>query len=171
MGRKVLVLNQDYRPVTVCNVQRAFGLLFLDKAELVTNANGLYYHTVSRSFPVPSIIRLNRFVNIPYRGVVLSRQNIFKRDGFRCQYCGAGDNLTLDHVVPKSRGGSSDWGNLITACKNCNSKKGDFTPQEVNMIFSRAPFKPSFIMFLRDFSGQVDNDWIPFLQTKQSVKV
>jgi len=166
MGKRVLVLNQDYRPVTVCSMERAFVLVFLDKAELVAESPKFKLHTISTTYPMPSIIRLQKFVNIPYRGVVLSRQNVFKRDNSQCQYCGADDNLTIDHVMPKSRGGQSNWYNLITACKSCNSKKGDYTPEEVEMPLRYMPFKPSFIMFLRDFSGLIENEWRPFLQTK-----
>ncbi len=122
--------------------------------------------TVSNSYPLPSIIRLFRYVNLPYKGVMLSRQNIFKRDGGKCQYCGSTKDLTLDHVIPRSKGGRSSWDNLVSACKNCNSKKGDFTPEEANMPLKRRPFKPSFIMFLRDFSGPVEEDWKPYLGKK-----
>jgi 5-methylcytosine-specific restriction endonuclease McrA len=135
----------------------------MEKAELVSNAKNSYLRTVSASFPVPSIIRLQDYVNIPYKGVVLSRQNIFKRDGHICQYCGSRSDLTLDHVMPRSRGGQSSWDNLLTACKSCNSKKGDCTPEEANMTMKRKPFKPSFFMFLRDFSGMVDDDWLVYL--------
>ena len=95
MGRKVLVLNQDYRALTVCSVHRAFLLVYMEKAELVSNAKNSYLRTVSKAFPVPSIIRLQDYVNIPYKGVVLSRQNIFKRDGHLCQYFGSRSELTL----------------------------------------------------------------------------
>jgi 5-methylcytosine-specific restriction endonuclease McrA len=163
MGRKVLVLNQDFRALTVCSVHRAFLLVYMEKAELVSNAKNIYLRTVSTSFPAPSIIRLQDYVNIPYKGVVLSRQNIFKRDGHTCQYCGSKTVLTLDHVMPRSRGGQSSWENLTTACKRCNSKKGDLTPNEAQMPLKRKPFKPSFFMFLRDFSGHVDDEWLTYL--------
>ncbi len=163
MGRKVLVLNQDYRALTVCSVHRAFLLVYMEKAELVSNAKDAYLRTVSASYPVPSIIRLQDYVNIPYKGVVLSRQNIFKRDGHICQYCGSRSELTLDHVMPRSRGGQSAWDNLVTACKSCNSRKGDGTPDEAEMPLKRKPYKPSFFMFLRDFSGHVDDEWLTYL--------
>jgi len=167
MARKVLVLNQDYRAVTVCSVQRAFLLVFLEKADLISEVDGHKLRTVDDFYPMPSIIRLKKYINIPYRGVVLTRTNIFKRDGSICQYCGSPDNLTLDHVIPKSRGGSSNWDNLITACKTCNSKKGDYIPEEISMIPFRRPFKPSFLMFLRDFSGNIQHDWMPYLEMKK----
>ncbi|MCU0430251.1 MAG: HNH endonuclease [Cytophagaceae bacterium] len=163
MAGKVLVLNQDYRALTVCSVQRAFLLVYMQKAELVSNAENFYLRTVSSLFPAPSIIRLHSYVNIPYKGVVLSRQNIFKRDGHSCQYCGTHSDLTLDHVLPRSRGGQSSWDNLVAACKSCNSKKGDQTPDEASMPLKRKPFKPSFFMFLREFSGNIQEDWLVYL--------
>jgi 5-methylcytosine-specific restriction endonuclease McrA len=100
---------------------------------------------------------------------MLNRQNIFKRDGQRCQYCGTSEDLTLDHVIPKSRGGQSKWDNLTTACKRCNSRKGDFTPEEANMPLQQKPYKPSFIVFLRDFSGSIADDWQPYLSKKMKM--
>ena len=166
MGRKVLVLNQDYRALTVCSVNRAFLLVYMEKAELVTNAKNAFLRTITKSYAVPSIIRLHDYVNIPYKGVVLTRHNVFKRDAHLCQYCGAKSELTLDHVLPRSRGGQTTWDNLATACKPCNSRKGDLTPEEAKMPLSRRPFKPSFFMFLRDFSGQIDEEWLTYLGKK-----
>ena len=101
----VLVLNQDYSPLTICSVQRAFLLVFLHKAELLENIQGQELRSVSKSYPHPSVIRVLDYKNIPYRGVVLTRFNLFKRDGYACQYCGTNKDLTLDHVIPKSKGG------------------------------------------------------------------
>ncbi|MDX2303017.1 MAG: HNH endonuclease [Microscillaceae bacterium] len=165
-GNKVLILNQDYRALTVCSVQKAFILVYLNKAELIAEASNLKLRTVTSTYPMPSIIRLYRYVNLPYKGVMLSRQNIFKRDGGKCQYCGSTKDLTLDHVIPRSKGGRSTWDNLVTACKHCNSKKGDYTPEEASMPLARQPFKPSFIMFLRDFSGPIEENWKPYLGKK-----
>jgi 5-methylcytosine-specific restriction endonuclease McrA len=163
MGRKVLVLNQDYSALTVCSIPKAFLLVYLNKADLVSESATEQLRSVSQSFPMPSVIRLHRYVYLPYKGVMLSRQNIFRRDGGQCQYCGHSDDLTLDHVLPKSRGGRTSWDNLITACKRCNSKKGDLTPEEAKMPLKVKPYKPSFVMFLRDFGGTVENSWVPFL--------
>ena len=130
VDRKVLVLNQDFTPISVCTVQRAFLLTYLQKTEMVESANGHKIRSVSQSFPMPAVIRLNRYVNIPYKGVALTRQNVFKLDSFECLYCGKKHDLTLDHVKPRSRGGKSSWDNLATACKRCNAYKGDYTPEE-----------------------------------------
>ena len=169
MGRKVLVLNQDYSAFTICSVPKAFLLVYLKKADLVAESSTEKLRSVSETFPMPSVIRLHKYVYLPYRGVMLTRQNIFKRDNHQCQYCGTPEELTLDHVIPKSRGGRTSWDNLITACKRCNSRKGDYTPEEASMALYQKPFKPSFIMFLRDFSGNVDESWLPFLAKKEKV--
>lgn len=115
---------------------------------------------------MPAVIRLNKYVNVPYKGVSLTRQNIFRRDNFECQYCGSKKDLTLDHVEPRSKGGKSVWNNLVTACKRCNAKKGDFAPEKAGMALKSRPFKPSYILFLRDLSGMLCEEWKPFLKVK-----
>lgn len=170
MARKVLVLNQDFTAFTICSVPKAFLLVYMNKAEMVSEDVRVRLRSVTASFPMPSIIRLNRYVNRPFRhgGVVLNRHNVFKRDSNRCQYCSSPKDLTLDHVHPKSRGGKTSWDNLVTACRPCNGKKGDFTPEEAGMRLMQRPFKPSFVMFLRDFSDRVSEDWMHYLGQKQA---
>jgi 5-methylcytosine-specific restriction endonuclease McrA len=171
MGRKVLVLNQDHTALSICSVPKAFLLVYLNKAELVAQSDLLRLRTISDDFPLPTVIRLHRYVNLPYKGVMLTRQNVFKRDSHQCQYCGITEDLTLDHVLPKSRGGKTSWDNLTTACKRCNSRKGDFTPDEANMKLRIKPYKPSFIVFLRDFSGAIEQSWIPFLSKREKIHI
>ena len=163
MASKVLVLNQDYQAISVCSVERAFVLVFLNKAELVSENSLKTMRTVTSHFRRPLVIRLNRYVQIPFKKISLTRQNIFKRDGFRCQYCGTRDGLTLDHVLPRSKGGHDSWHNLITACQKCNTYKGNRTPEEAEMIIKVKPYRPSFIMYLRDFSGKIAEEWKPYL--------
>ena len=157
----MLVLNQDFSPLMVCSVQRAFVLVYLNKSEMVRPANGHRLRTVTHSYAMPSVIRLNRFVNAPYKGVTLTRQNVFKRDNNECQYCGTRKDLTLDHVVPSSKGGAHTWTNLVTACKRCNAKKGDYTPEEAGMTLRRKPTKPSYSLFLHDAGN--DSEWDEYL--------
>jgi 5-methylcytosine-specific restriction endonuclease McrA len=166
MGRKVLVLNADYRALTVCSVSKAFLLVYMNKAEVVRKVENEFLRSVTQLLVMPSVIRLFSYVSVPYKGVMLSRQNIFRRDGHRCLYCGSREDLTLDHVLPRSRGGKTSWQNLATACKRCNSKKGDFTPEEANMRLPYQPFKPSFVVFLKEFAGKNNDHWTPFLQGK-----
>jgi 5-methylcytosine-specific restriction endonuclease McrA len=163
LSSKVLVLNLDYNPITVCSVQRAFLLVFLEKADILRENQKNRLRTVNHSYPMPSVIKLKSYVSIPYKGVMLNRDNIFKRDRNACVYCGSKKDLTLDHVVPKARGGKTSWTNLVTACKRCNASKGDYTPEEAGLKLPYAPFKPSYIMFLKTFAGYDYQDWMPFL--------
>jgi len=165
MNRKVLVLNYDFSPVMVCSVQRAFLLVYLEKAEMLSSVKDKFLRSVSHSFGMPAVIRINRYVTIPYKGVMLTRQNIFKRDGFECQYCGSTKDLTLDHVQPRSKNGKSTWTNLVTACKHCNSKKGDRTPEEAGLRLRQQPYRPSYTLFLQEHSGAIYEEWRPYLQT------
>lgn len=162
-SRKVLVLNQDYQAISVCSPERAFVLVFLHKAELICDRKAKLFRSVGANFPYPSIIRLYRYINLPFKKVALSRQNIYKRDGFDCVYCGKSEDLTLDHVIPRSKGGRDSWHNLVTCCKRCNTLKGNQTPEEAEMSMSHKPFRPSFIMYLRDFNGKVFDEWKPYL--------
>lgn len=162
-NQKVLVLNADFRALSVCSSTKAFLLVYLKKAEIVNAVKGRRLRTVDKSFPMPSVIRLLRYVNMPYRGVMLSRQNIFKRDAHQCLYCGDKNNLTLDHVLPRSRGGKTSWTNLVTACQTCNSKKGDRLPKEAGLELPYEPFRPSFVMFLKEFSRIGEESWQDFL--------
>ncbi len=171
MNDRVLVLNQDFSPMAVCSVQRAFILIYMEKAEIIKRAANRSIRTVTTSFPMPAVVRLNKYIHIPYKSVVLSRNNIFKRDNFTCQYCGSKEHLTLDHVIPRSKGGGTNWKNLITACKTCNAKKGDHSPEEIGMELENPPYKPSYLIFLRDFSGFTKDEWRPFLQLGPRVKV
>ncbi|MFT7032165.1 MAG: 5-methylcytosine-specific restriction endonuclease McrA [Cyclobacteriaceae bacterium] len=164
MNDKVLVLNQDYSPLTLCTVSRAFLLVFLEKAELLAADKNGYMRTVSMSYPKPSVIKIKSYVHVPYKGVVLSRYNILKRDAHKCQYCGTTKDLTLDHLIPRSKGGKSTWKNLVTACKRCNSRKGDSTPTEAGLVLQKPPFKPSYIMFLRNSVGELNDDWQQYLK-------
>src|SRR5690606_38554140 len=152
MSSKVLVLNQDYSAFNICSVPKAFLLIYLNKAELVEHADDQFLRSISHSYFYPVVIRLHKYVHRPYKSVMMTRQNIFKRDRSMCQYCGAREHLTLDHVLPKSKGGKSNWDNLVTACQRCNSTKGDLTPEESGMPLKQKPFRPTFLMFIRDFS-------------------
>lgn len=163
LNGNVLVLNQDYQPLSVCNVKRSLLLLFLDKAEMLHERSDRKILTVSREYEFPSVIRLRKYARIPYKNIVLTRKNIMKRDGNKCQYCGATKDLTIDHVVPKSRNGKDTWENLVTACNTCNHKKGNRTPHEAGMPLRREPFRPNHIIFLRDYMGRIDEPWKPYL--------
>ncbi len=163
MNGKVLVLNQNYEPITICNARRAIILTYLGKAEVISTVNNKVIRTVYRTFEYPSIVRLIIFVRVPFKKIILSRKNIIRRDNHRCQYCGVSTNLTIDHIIPKSRGGEDTWENLTTACIKCNNKKGDRIPEEAKMVLYYNPKKPSHITFIKNFAGKVDEDWKPYL--------
>ncbi|UCH66869.1 MAG: HNH endonuclease [Ignavibacterium sp.] len=139
-------------------------LVYLGKAEIILNDKSKHVRSVSIHYPWPSVIRLSRFVRVPYKKVVLTRKNILRRDAYRCGYCGRGDlRLTIDHIIPKARGGTDSWDNLISACTICNNKKSDRTPEEANMSLLTKPFKPSHIMFIKNVVGKLDEKWKPYL--------
>ena len=138
----VLVLNQNYEPLNVCNARRAVVLLQRGKAETIEEGEKII-RTVMSIVSIPSVIRMVYFVKRPRPVARLSRREVFNRDGYKCQYCGrANRDLTLDHVIPRSRGGTHSWENLTSACKDCNHKKAGRTPNEARMGLYSKPHKP-----------------------------
>ncbi len=163
LNRYVLVLNQNYEPFSVCTAKRAIVLVFLGKAEIVER-DSLEVHTVSRAYPLPSVVRLFVYVAIPRKKILLTRKNIIKRDGHCCQYCGQKRHpLTVDHVIPKNLGGSDSWENLVCACARCNNRKGQRTPDEAEMMLLRQPRRPNYLTFIRHFVGIADQRWRRYL--------
>ncbi len=161
----VLVLNANYEPLNVCTVRRALNLLLVGKAHLVLNGRG-EIHTTSQAFPIPSIIRLDYMVKRPRPRVKLTRYEVFRRDNFTCQYCGKRTSrLTIDHVIPRQRGGAYCWENLVTACPQCNMRKGNRTPEEAGMRLLRPPQAPPATALYR-FGRYVHRyqEWVPFLE-------
>jgi 5-methylcytosine-specific restriction endonuclease McrA len=164
LSGKVLILNGNYEPLAICSVQKAIVLLFLGKAEMVSSSENKLVHSVTSAIPFPSVIRLSNYVRVPFKKVILSRKNILRRDGHRCQYCGATSiSLTVDHVIPKSRGGEDSWENLVSACIRCNNRKGSQTPDEAEMPLMKRPIRPNHVTFLRQYVGKVDKGWEPYL--------
>lgn len=147
MSKQVLVLNASYEPLSLVSVRRAVVLLLREKAELLEVTEQLL-RSSRRAIPVPLVIRLVHFVRLPHRKVPATRAAVMLRDAYTCQYCGATPGrqlLTVDHVVPRSRGGAHDWSNLVTACTRCNQKKGSLLPDEAKMQLVRRPFEPSYM--------------------------
>jgi 5-methylcytosine-specific restriction endonuclease McrA len=164
LNAKVLILNQSYEPMSVINAKKAIVLLYLGKAELIEAHTGNRIRSVSASMPFPSIVRLSMYVRVPFKKIILSRKNILRRDGHRCQYCGRSDlSLTIDHVLPLSRGGEDTWENLVCACVQCNNRKGDRTPDETSMLLRRKPMRPNHVTFIRHVMGSLDERWKPYL--------
>jgi 5-methylcytosine-specific restriction endonuclease McrA len=171
MDKKVLVLNLDHTPVAVVNAQKAIVLTYLNKAMLLAPFDHLSIRTVDRTFHYPAVIRLHEYKNIPYQGAMLNRHNIFKRDQNECQYCGAKKTLTIDHVIPKSKGGQTNWQNLITACHRCNTEKGDRTPDQAGLMLKYLPFRPTLSYFLAEYAEKNAVEWLPFLGVNRAGKV
>jgi 5-methylcytosine-specific restriction endonuclease McrA len=143
INNPVLVLNQSYEPLTVCRARRAVVLIFQGKAEMRENGIGSI-HSIGDTVPLPSVIRLARLVKRPRREKKLTRFEIFNRDRYTCQYCGQQTRqLTLDHVIPRYRGGQHTWENVVSACVACNRRKAGRTPREANMKLIRLPSLPS----------------------------
>ncbi len=156
---KVLVLNASYEPLNITNWRRAVILLIKDKAEQLEHNDIMIYP----SFPLPSVIRLRNYVKVPYKEIPLTRKNVLERDRHTCQYCKyKGDKLTLDHVVPRSRGGKDTWDNLVAACVRCNIRKGNRTPKEAEMPLIQPPRKPySSLHFeiIKCTKGNLNQEW------------
>jgi 5-methylcytosine-specific restriction endonuclease McrA len=188
----VLVLNKFYMAVHVISVRRAFCLLFKNLAEVITVDDGQYMsfnfaswrevsearalfrepdddfiRTVHFEIQVPRIIRVLTYDRLPRQRVKFNRRNLFARDGNRCQYCGkkfTTDGLSLDHVVPRSRGGLASWENIVCACLRCNVRKGGRTPREAGMKLIREPIEPRTSPIVRlKLSHRKYKSWRAFL--------
>lgn len=159
----VLVLNQNYEPLNVCHVRRAVVLVDRGKAELLLNGNG-EISTATLVIPAPSVIRLIHMVKRPVFQRRLSRRDVFVRDGYTCQYCGkAGSDMTIDHVMPRFRGGNHSWENVVTACIPCNHRKAGRTPREARMRLVRDPRAPRPNPYHLFHRRLLRDEWRPFI--------
>jgi 5-methylcytosine-specific restriction endonuclease McrA len=162
MGR-ALVLNASYEPLCVVTARRAVVLVLDEKAELV-HGTGADLHSERLTIPVPSVIRLRYYVKVPFqRRSALNRRAVMARDGHRCQYCG-GHADSIDHVVPRSRGGEHIWENVVAACRGCNTTKRDRLLGETSMSLRRRPSVPRELTWVIVAVGRVPEDWAPYLQ-------
>lgn len=163
--RQVLVLNSTYEPINVCSVRRAVVLLLKGKAETLETGDSLL-HSEHTSLAMPSVIRLKYYVRLPrFDRRRISRRAILARDGFRCQYCGSTHHLTIDHIIPRSRGGGTSWENVITSCAVCNVRKGSCLPSEVGMWPSRKPRPPLPGDFVLASQRVIPDTWLPYLDS------
>ena len=160
----VLVLNQNYEPLNVCNARRAFVLVDRGKAEILEHSEGAL-RSALHTFPLPSVIRLIYMIRRPRPQMRLTRREIFVRDHFTCQYCGRQTkDLTIDHVLPRHRGGPHAWDNLVSACRGCNHRKAGRTPLEAHMRLLTEPVRPpasSYYIFYHYLEAQ--SDWRKFI--------
>jgi 5-methylcytosine-specific restriction endonuclease McrA len=164
MDNAVLVLNANFEPLNVCNLQRAMGLMLTEKAALVMNGRGIL-HSAAATYPIPSVIRLQHMVHAPRPQVPLSKREIFRRDNYTCQYCGkVTPELTIDHVIPRHLGGRHEWTNVVAACPTCNHRKGGRPLAESGMTLLRQPLPPSgsaAYVFARHLNA--NQEWNDFL--------
>jgi 5-methylcytosine-specific restriction endonuclease McrA len=151
LSAPVLVLSSSYEAVQICSAKRAVLLQLAGKAHVVEKSSE-WLRSPSIRLAVPEVIRLHRYVRMPYQEVPFTRRNVFLRDGYRCQYCGregTADSLTIDHVVPFSRGGRDLWTNVVTACRRCNNMKGNQLLQESGLRLDHEPRAPTSLTFLQ----------------------
>ena len=160
----MLVLNATFEPINVCTVRRAVVLLLKEKAEVLEHGEW-ELRASSTTFPRPLVIRLVSYVKIPrdtHRRKI-TRRAVFARDDWTCQYCGARSNLTVDHVVPRSKGGDSSWTNIVASCAPCNRRKGDRLPHQINMHPRVKPRTPNAHIFIQLASPTIPATWKQYL--------
>ena len=165
----VLVLNQDYEPLSLARVPRALALVERGRAEVLEHGV-LPIQTPTCALPRPAVIRLMAYVRRPRLHVRFGRQAVFRRDGFACQYCGASPraaDLTLDHVLPRHRGGRDTWENVVAACRRCNQRKGGRTPEEARLPLRRRPFEPKVATA---FHAEIVDTWRPWLGLRDDLQ-
>ncbi len=159
---QALVLNMTYEPLCVVASRRALSLVMGEKAERV-HTTGRAFHSARLAVPEPSVVRLSRYVRVPYqRRMALNRRAIFFRDGGVCQYCGCGAE-NIDHVIPRSRGGRHEWENVVAACRRCNAKKEDHLPHEAGLKLARQPFQPRERIWILVHGSPIREEWVPYL--------
>jgi 5-methylcytosine-specific restriction endonuclease McrA len=162
---RVLVLNASFEPINVCTVRRAAVLLLKERAEIVEHADWSL-HSENLTLPRPVVIRLRTYVKVPrdaHRRKI-TRRAVFARDRWTCQYCGhERGNLTVDHVIPRSKGGGSSWDNIVTCCAPCNRRKGDRLPTQVNMVPRRKPRAPNPSIFIHVATPKIPAAWEQYL--------
>ncbi len=165
---RVLVLNASYEPLTIVSWRKALILWLTNKVEVV-EFHSMWVHSAYHRFQLPSVLKLNRYVKGQKDGPIrFCRENVYLRDGHQCQYCGQRvplSTLTLDHVVPVSHNGGHNWNNVVTACRTCNNKKGNRTPDQAGMPLLTRPYKPRWLP-QREFAyhnEQMPISWGPYL--------
>lgn len=164
-NQPVLVLNQNYEPLNVCNVRRAMVMIMGGKAQILENGRG-YIMSAAESWPIPSVIRLQYMVKRPPARVRLCRKEVFRRDHHTCQYCGRQvHDLTMDHVIPRHMGGRYSWNNLVSACPACNRHKGGRTLEQSKMRLLHKPVEPhASAEYLYGVYLDENEEWCKFLR-------
>ena len=160
----VLLLNQNYEPLTVLRARRAVTLLLLGKVDLIENVDGQRMHSIRITIPLPSVIRLKYFVRIRRKEISLTKKNIIKRDNHQCQYCGRTSGMmTTDHIIPRALGGTDSWENCVCACLECNNRKGNRPLKEAGMKLMHKPKRPNYFTFVLNDLSKPKIQWRPYL--------
>lgn len=192
---RVLILNRLWQAVNIVGVQRSFSLLLQDHAQVIYTGDGsfrlmdsgawlqlseaavpsddeAFIQTVRLRIRIPKVLLLRDYDQLPAQAVRFSRETLFKRDHYRCQYCGnnyADSHLNMDHVIPKDRGGRTSWENIVTSCMKCNTHKANRLPHQADMHLIRKPERPKWRPFISSLIGQdYDPDWDNFIKLKQA---
>ena len=164
LSKKVLLLNSSYEPITIINAKKALIMIITQKVDYIEKSN-YSIHSERLVFSVPKIVKLKSYIFLKHRTISLTRKNIFKRDKNQCQYCSKIDVvLTIDHVIPKNKGGNDSWENLVSACKKCNLMKGNKFLKDCNMYLLQKPKKPHYLIYMQDYV--INNEyksWKPYL--------
>jgi 5-methylcytosine-specific restriction endonuclease McrA len=161
--RTTLVLNASFEPLSTVSFRRAVLLVLAEKAEIVEEGEG-EVRSAQVSLPVPAVIRLLRYVKVPYRArVALTRENLMRRDNYTCAYCGSKQASTIDHVVPRSRGGLHRWENVVAACSPCNSRKDNKLLSEIGWKLGFTPKAPTRIGWAVVGVGRYEPAWEQYL--------
>ncbi len=162
MTGRALVLNASYEPLSVVTVRRALVLVLSERATLV-HGTGRDLRSATSSFAEPSVVRLVHYVKVPHlTRVAVTRRSVFVRDGHRCQYCGA-QAENIDHIIPRSRGGTHSWENVVACCRRCNTRKEDRLLEESGFHLVRQPKAPCSRLWLLAASGDVREEWAPYV--------
>lgn len=164
---RALVLNATYEPLSVVSDRRAAVLVIYERADVVAGS-GSILRSARRQVELPSVIRLRYWVKAPQRrNCAITRRGVFVRDGHRCQYCGdRAENI--DHVQPRSRGGTHTWDNVVAACRPCNTRKRDRLPSEIRMLPARPPRPPERFAWVRQAVLSVPEAWLPYIETARA---
>ncbi len=163
LNKAVLVLNTNYAPLTITTTKRAICLYVTDKIEIIDSYID-QIHSQTKTYSVPSVVKLKTFVHYNSMDVILTRRNVLQRDNHTCQYCGkTSGKLTIDHIIPREKHGEDKWENLVAACSPCNLTKGNQTPEEAGMHLLKKPHQPNRIHYFQKFVQQEQSGWKPYL--------
>ena len=164
--QKVLLLNYSYEPLMIVNGKKAIILYLLDKVEMIEKSK-YFINSLYIKVPIPHVIKLKSYIFLKRKSIALTRKNILKRDEEKCQYCGKRTiDMTIDHIIPKDKGGKDSWINLVAACKGCNFIKGNNLLKDLNMTLMKRPAKPSYLFNLQYYTKR-HSSWDPYLFIKK----